>query len=367
MIQTAVSDAANCLRIDVAAVEAVVALRSAGVRPLLLKGPVIATWLWPDEAWCRSYNDTDLLVAPDQLSAAAEVLSGLGYRRIPPSGLTFRHGPPKHAECWFRERDVMAVDLHRTIHGTETLDPSRVWEAAIQQAESIDLLGVSAETPGEAFRLLHLVLHVRPKDGPGTRAWIDLDRAIKTIPLARWRSAVLIADQLGLVGSVGPLLRRSEHGPELADSLGLPHRWPLHLRLQYVGDGTEATAFGAEFLRIGWLDRARLALEWVAPSPKRLRDRWPLASRGPIGLAVVYVTRPVLASWHLFRVPRGGRTAAVDRACCMATSRDVMLRGEPVSTTPRCSCSWLTTVKGTAGRMIDVPSGSGASPRSRNG
>ena len=93
--------AANCLRIDVATVEAVRAMREAGVRPLLLKGPVIATWLYADDPARRPYRDVDLLVAVEQFDAARSVLGRLGYRFVSiPRWL--HHGYLPHAECWVR-------------------------------------------------------------------------------------------------------------------------------------------------------------------------------------------------------------------------------------------------------------------------
>ncbi len=301
-------DAANCLRVDHATVEAVDALRAAGVRPVLQKGPVIAQWLYADDPSQRAYNDTDLLVAPDDLAPAAEVLDGLGYRPVAASGLRFRHQVPRQARCWFRDRDRAAIDLHRTIHGTERLDPALVWGAAVEQPETVDVLGTRMEVPGEPFRLLHLVLHIRPKDHPGSRAWTDLERAVDVISDDRWRGAVRLAERLGVAGSTGPLLRLSDRGGELADRLGLPRRWPSYLRLQYGGDGTTAARFAADFLQIAWPDRVRLAVEWVAPPPDHVRRRWPLAATGPSGLAIIYVTRLVLVPWRAVQMLRTTRT-----------------------------------------------------------
>jgi hypothetical protein len=42
--------AARALVLDAAAVECVSALREAGIRAFLLKGPVTARWLYPDSA-----------------------------------------------------------------------------------------------------------------------------------------------------------------------------------------------------------------------------------------------------------------------------------------------------------------------------
>lgn len=306
-------DAANCLRVDHATVEAVDALRAAGVRPVLLKGPVIASWLYPKDPSRRAYNDADLLVAPNEYPAARDVLAGLGYRPVPASGLRFRHGVTRHAECWFRERDIAAIDLHRTIHGTERFDPGTVWAAATNETETIDVLGVPIDTPGEAFRLLHLVLHLRPKDRPGSRAWTDLQRAIVTIPEERWKRAAQLAAALGVDDQVGALLRLIPAGESLADHLGLPRRWPLYLRVQFKGRDTTAALFLAEFFQVPWLARFRLAVEWIAPPPDQLRTRWPLAARGHLGLAIVYVSRPLLVPWRLVQMLHSTPPASLDR------------------------------------------------------
>src|SRR4051812_37401731 len=90
--------AANCLRVDHATVEAVCALRERGVRPILLKGPAVAEWLYAGNPAQRPYNDADLLVAPEPLAVSAVVLTGLGYRCALPFERRLPHGRPRHAE-----------------------------------------------------------------------------------------------------------------------------------------------------------------------------------------------------------------------------------------------------------------------------
>jgi hypothetical protein len=57
---------AHALARDVATAEVVEALRAAGVRSIVLKGPSIARWLYAD-GQPRPYGDTDLLVSPADL------------------------------------------------------------------------------------------------------------------------------------------------------------------------------------------------------------------------------------------------------------------------------------------------------------
>ena len=79
-------------RVDEVTAEVVRALDAAGVRAIVLKGPATVDWLYGPAA-DRVYADTDLLVAPGELTRAGEVLAGLGMR------------------CVFDERDF-AADPH---------------------------------------------------------------------------------------------------------------------------------------------------------------------------------------------------------------------------------------------------------------
>ena len=71
--------AARTLGVDALAAETIEALRAAGVRSILLKGPALAGWLYGDGA-LREYGDCDLLVDPADTDRAAVVLRELGFR-----------------------------------------------------------------------------------------------------------------------------------------------------------------------------------------------------------------------------------------------------------------------------------------------
>ena len=66
--------------LDRAAVAVLDSFEGAGVRSLLLKGPVLARLLYGSEEAHRDYFDIDLLVGPPDLAKAREALAGLGYR-----------------------------------------------------------------------------------------------------------------------------------------------------------------------------------------------------------------------------------------------------------------------------------------------
>src|SRR5215210_6381622 len=106
------------LAIDRASAEAVVALRDAGVRSILLKGPSFDALLY-DRDEPRPYSDIDLLVRGTDFARAAEVLVGLGYRERAdrePSRVV------EHARVWVRASDRRHVDLHQTLGGVDRRD-----------------------------------------------------------------------------------------------------------------------------------------------------------------------------------------------------------------------------------------------------
>lgn len=76
LARPAVAGAVRVLAVDRVTAEVVPALAAVGIRPILLKGPSIARWLYPSGG--RSYGDTDLLVPPADFARAGSVLERPG-------------------------------------------------------------------------------------------------------------------------------------------------------------------------------------------------------------------------------------------------------------------------------------------------
>lgn len=303
-------EAANCLRIDHATVEVFDRLGRAGVRPLLLKGPVITEWLHGGDRARRPYGDVDVLVAPDEADVARRVLASEGFAATGPAQ-RWGAARPDHAECWFRDEDRVAVDLHLTVHGGEWIGPDRVWAAATEGTDELALLGATVEGPAEPFRLVHLVLNLQPRDRPGTRAWTDLELAVRTVPPEGWRAAVDLARRHGLDGDLGPLLGRVSGGAPLAQALGLSTRWPLRLRLRHDA-GTSVAKRLADLLEAPWRLKVGIARDLVVPRPSQLRRRHPDLGPSRRGLLRGYLRRIARAGQAL-RPPgaaKGGPRAA---------------------------------------------------------
>jgi hypothetical protein len=102
---------------DCAGAEVVAMLRSAGIEPVLLKGAILARWLYRDEL--RPYGDIDLLVDPARAVQAQGVLRRLGFEPSPQE-------VSPHAHPWLRRSDGAEIDLHLMLFGPKR-SPQRCW------------------------------------------------------------------------------------------------------------------------------------------------------------------------------------------------------------------------------------------------
>ena len=93
------------------------ALGAAGIRSSPLKGPLLGQAIYGDHGM-RLSTDIDLLVGPEQLNVAVEVVRGLGY--IPPNDHVERSGLPRiHYALVHNEAKLPPVELHWRIHWYE--------------------------------------------------------------------------------------------------------------------------------------------------------------------------------------------------------------------------------------------------------
>jgi len=93
------------------------ALADVGIRATPLKGPLLGEAIYGDPGR-RFSTDIDLLVAPDQLDAAVEVVRGLGYGaptgHVHPGGLPLLHFALTH-----ERGELPPIELHWRIHWYE--------------------------------------------------------------------------------------------------------------------------------------------------------------------------------------------------------------------------------------------------------
>jgi hypothetical protein len=92
-------------------------LADAGIRSTPLKGPLLGGAIYGDSGR-RLSSDIDLLVSPEQLQAAVEVVRGLGYDA--PTDYVERCGLPRlHFALVHERRELPPVELHWRVHWYE--------------------------------------------------------------------------------------------------------------------------------------------------------------------------------------------------------------------------------------------------------
>jgi len=186
-------EAARLRRIDRVTAEVVVALRHAGVRAIVLKGPVFAEWLYRDGT-TRSYDDSDVMVAPAQAGHAADVLRSLGFEPwVEPSDAYSEAMAAKHAACWARDWPGGAlVDLHDSLAGA-CADKATVWAALTRETVTMRVGDALVEGTGPAANALIVALHAA-NNGPGhARSLEDLSRALELADAGTWAAAARLA------------------------------------------------------------------------------------------------------------------------------------------------------------------------------
>jgi hypothetical protein len=292
---SSIRDVARTMMADGITAEVVRALETADIRCILLKGPALARWLY-DERDVRTYVDCDLMVAPEDIPRAENLLSEKGFRL---SGFDSIAGDwPKHARTWFRE-DSGNVDLHHTLVGVGVSD-AELWELLSSRTERMHVLGVEVEVLTLAGRALVLTLHAA-KDGPRVeKIRRDLGKALERVPLNVWREAAELAVRLDASPGFAAGLRLLPEGRELARRLNLASELRMEAALRMSG-GPPPLAAGLEWManEPGLRRRAVLAFRKMFPPRAYLRTWTPIARSGPLGLAVARAWRPFWVIWHL--------------------------------------------------------------------
>ena len=300
------------LWIDRTTAEVERAFSASGIPCILLKGPSLEGWTQP-ALRPRTYVDSDLLVPPGALADAQQVLAEIGFSQA----IRDDEGPPgvHTAAAWTRD-DGANLDLHVHLRGVNAT-PARLWEALDACTEPIVIGGRPMRCLAPPARALHVALHAAQHGPNFSGPLADLEGAMELAGEDVWREACQLAAELDAVEAFAAGLRLSVRGSELSERFGLPHAMSTEqvLRLQTSPDLTLRLD---EFLREKSFS-ARLAAIWseLTPSPSFMRAWSPLASRGPLGLALSYVWRPVWLLLHLpralVRVTRARRASARSR------------------------------------------------------
>lgn len=281
--QEAVRGAMRTLAVDGVTAEVAAALRAAGVQFVLLKGPVIAEWLYADGS--RTYGDTDLLIPASDEQRAEEVLDGLGFRADPGTGWD----DPGVARNHIWMRGVAFVELHVTLTGIGVA-PAEVWASLTEGSGTLSLRGQTVRTLAVPARLLHVALHAAQHGPDFAKPLRDLELACSAHGIDDWRAAAELAARLRAVDALSAGLDLVPRGREVKRELELPDASDPFVLLR--ARSASPVALGVARL-VGETPRARLkhVLRVLMPTPAFLRWWTPIASRGRLGLLVAYLWR----------------------------------------------------------------------------
>lgn len=294
--------------IDVLTAEVASAFADEGISTVVLKGPVLARWLYPDEV--RPYGDSDLLVAPENRARAVGVLERLGFVEycpwMPSPACLDPGGTP------FSRRSGGMVDLHCQLQGLDG-DADAIWGCFAASAERQMIGGVELSVPGRDAVLLHLALHAAQHayqvDGKPLE---DLRRALACVEESKWSSALELARAHQGVPAFAAGLRLLPEGEDLARRLDLGEVRSLRRELRLEDNVIAEELYALLSADVGIRRKLAIAASDVFPAPDYMRWWSLLARHGKLGLVGAYVWRAIWvigeapgALHTLWRVRRG--------------------------------------------------------------
>jgi hypothetical protein len=283
---------AHGLKIDGLAAEAHRLLEEGGVRSILLKGRVLADWLYErDEV--RTYGDADLLVAPEHWTRSHRILQGAGF-----SGELDDLGHPRmesYTSYPFVRGDDH-VDLHCTLWGVGA-SPAVIWAELWPTTDRKQVGGSELPVLAPPARAMHVALHAVQHGALDTKMTADLERAVAKVPLEVWKEAAELAGRFDATAPFATGLRMVPAGRHLASALGLDGVRSVRAELSLSG---VPLAQGFEHLANtdGFWTRLRLVARELVPSPAFMRWWSPIAQRGGAGLVAAYVWRVAFFARH---------------------------------------------------------------------
>jgi len=280
------------LGLDAVAAEVVEAFRARGVRTLLFKGPALERWLYGN-ARKRGYRDIDLLVAPDSFEVAERTLAELRFH-MPLAGAR------PEERSWLEDewrRGPFWIDLHRSLWGVG-VGAETVWQTLSERTRPMEIGGARVEVPTDPVQALIAALHAAQHGRTNFRPLEDLGRAIARGDLSLWQTAADIAHRLEALGAFTVGLSLLPAGEELVGRLGLEVTASVEVHLK----AQAGSRLSLGVVRLGAAPNlgSRLALiaSALVPSPPALRDLYPLARRGRLGLLAAYAWRPLSLCVH---------------------------------------------------------------------
>jgi hypothetical protein len=270
-----------CLAIDKVTAEVIGLFEARQIDVLLVKGPVIASWLYPGEV--RPYSDGDLLISRRDWNDAVSILEAEGF--------TDYLRPLAHPRMesfagtgFLRGSD--SVDLHATLPGLHA-DPDEIWAILWETAVTQEIAGRLVRVPGRAAVLMHIALHAAQHVvGKPTE---DLVRASTLADDIDWRAAAALASRLGGLEAFATGMRAVPQAESVATRLGLSDVGSIKFDLRRaqvpLAEGLN-DLLGAPLSK-----KPGIIVRELAPSASFMRWAMPVARRGRVGLIASYPLR----------------------------------------------------------------------------
>ncbi|WP_295634724.1 nucleotidyltransferase family protein [Novosphingobium sp.] len=290
------------LRHKLVVVGLIEALAKAGVPALLLKGTALAYDLYADPAE-RCRGDTDVLVAPAQITQSRDVLEARGFVRESAGEGLF--GDLHAQEIWRHVSDdgfEHVIDLHWQLLNSPFLDPLMPYNECAAGPVPIPRLCASARAMPRVMMLLHACLHraVHISNpyyvdgqaylGGGRLIWLlDIKLMADACSDREWAELSRLAVAKGLSALCLEALEsaRAKLGAKLPASVreALSRAPANHEIGTYL---TTSSQFGRAWRDFkstpGVLKKLRFGLSQTLPSPDMVRDKYPSMRDRPIML-----------------------------------------------------------------------------------
>ena len=294
--------AATDLLIEATTTEVVGALDNSRVGHIVLKGPLLRDRLFPEGDEHVS-ADVDVLIAPDDWSAAEAALARLGYE---PLLLDIIPGDrPNHARPYASAAGGPSVDLHRTLLGAE-MPPAVVWQVLDAETTTAMLSGRPVRILAPAGQLMHTALHAAQNGAGDERTLRYLTRSVELSDDEEAREALRIATAIGAAEAFALGLSLVPAGRELNSTLEIAPHPSVLASLRATSAPNTAHALEWFATRPDVRTRARFVWHKIFPPKAYMLSSYPQArTRG--GLLVAYPARwvwlagqfrPSLRAWR---------------------------------------------------------------------
>jgi len=150
----------RCFHMEKQLSKIIKAFHDGGIRPLVLKGPALALSIYPDPA-IRPSSDLDLLVLPEHMLRARDILEQLDYKGL---GKRFENCKDFYSEETFvpqkDKRENRVIELHWDLHSFTGISREVKLEDLFQRAMKIEKSGLTFETLDPVDTLIHRAINM---------------------------------------------------------------------------------------------------------------------------------------------------------------------------------------------------------------